>query len=108
VGPKKAAEIALLSDVFDAAEAERLGLVNRVVPADSLEVETRKLAERLVRGPAHAYARTKALLRGSLAANFETQLQREKKSFIDCCTTTDFAEGVAAFVEKREAKFRGE
>jgi 2-(1,2-epoxy-1,2-dihydrophenyl)acetyl-CoA isomerase len=107
VGSKKATEIALLSGVFDAAEAERLGLLNRVVPADSLEAETRKLAQRLARGPAYAHARTKALLRGSLATNLETQLQREQESFIDCCTTADFAEGVAAFVEKREGKFQG-
>lgn len=108
VGPKKAAEIALLSDVFDAQEALRLGLVSRVVAAASLEAETRKLAERLARGPAYAYARTKALLRGSLSNDLETQLQREKKSFIDCCTTVDFAEGIAAFVEKRKPEFRGE
>ena len=65
------------------------------------------LAERLARGPAYAYARTKALLRGALSSNLETQLQREQESFIDCSTTPDFAEGVAAFVEKREAKFGG-
>ena len=105
IGSKKATEIALLGGVFDAAEAERLGLVNRVVPADSLEAETRKLAESLARGPAQAYARTKALLRGSPATSLEAQLQREQESFIDCCTTADFAEGVAAFVEKRKAEF---
>jgi len=107
VGLHKAMEIALLADVFDTPEAERLGLVNRVVPEDQLEAETRKLAERLARGPAHAYARTKALLRASLANDLETQLQREQESFAECAVTADFAEGVAAFVEKREAKFRG-
>lgn len=105
VGLHKAMEIALLVDFLDAAEAERLGLVNRVVPADQLEAATRELAERLSRGPAYAYARTKALLRSALANTLETHLQREQESFIDCSTTADFAEGVAAFVEKREAKF---
>jgi 2-(1,2-epoxy-1,2-dihydrophenyl)acetyl-CoA isomerase len=107
VGLQKAMEIALLADFLDAAEAERLGLVNRVVPADQLEAATQELAERLARGPAYAYARTKALLRGALANTLETQLQREQESLTDCSTTADFAEGVAAFVEKREAKFGG-
>jgi 2-(1,2-epoxy-1,2-dihydrophenyl)acetyl-CoA isomerase len=107
VGLKKATEIALLNDFIDAAEAERLGLVNRVVPADQLEAATRELAERLARGPAYAYARTKALLRGSLSNTLETHLQREQEGLIDCSMTTDFAEGVAAFVKKREAKFGG-
>jgi 2-(1,2-epoxy-1,2-dihydrophenyl)acetyl-CoA isomerase len=107
VGLKKATEIALLADFFDAAEAERLGLINRVVPKDELEDETRKLAERLARGPLEVYARTKALLRGSGEASLETQLQREHENFVECSVTSDFAEGVAAFVEKREAKFGG-
>jgi 2-(1,2-epoxy-1,2-dihydrophenyl)acetyl-CoA isomerase len=98
VGLQKAMEIALLADFLDAAEAERLGLVNRVVPADQLEA---------ARGPAYAYARTEALLRGALANTLETHLQREQESLTDCSTTVDFAEGVAAFVEKREAKFGG-
>lgn len=108
VGLKKATEIALLSDNFDAAEAERLGLVNRVVPADDLESETRKLAERLARGPAVVYARTKKLLRGSLSATLDTQLRHEHESFKTCATTADFAEGTAAFVEKRKPTFKGE
>lgn len=105
VGLKRAMEIALLADVFDAAEALRLGLVNRVVPEGALEAETRALAERLARGPAHAYARTKQLLRSSFANSLETQLQREQEAFADCSTTADFAEGAAAFVEKRKPKF---
>jgi 2-(1,2-epoxy-1,2-dihydrophenyl)acetyl-CoA isomerase len=107
VGLKKATEIALLNDFIDAAEAERLGLVNRVVPAEQLEAATRELAERLARGPARAYARTKSLLRGSLSNSLEAQLLREQENLIDSSTTADFAEGVAAFVEKRKAKFGG-
>jgi len=66
VGQKKAMEIALLGERFDAASAERLGLVNRVVPSASLDAETGKLAARLAAGPTAVYARTKALVNGSL------------------------------------------
>jgi 2-(1,2-epoxy-1,2-dihydrophenyl)acetyl-CoA isomerase len=105
VGSKKAMEIALLSDVFDAEEALRLGLLNRVVPAEDLAAETRALAERLAAAPTHALASTKALLRESFANDLPTQLEREKESFVDCAGTPDFKEGVAAFVEKRTPRF---
>ena len=74
VGAKKAMEIALLGERFDATTAERLGLVNRVVPLAALDQETSKLAARLAAGPTAVYARTKALLNGSLNASLETQL----------------------------------
>ena len=107
VGGKKAMEIALLADRFDAATAERLGLVNRVVPAATLEAETAKLARRLAAGPTAVYGRTKALLNASLGSSLESQLQREAESFAQSASEPDFAEGVRAFVEKRKARFRG-
>lgn len=107
VGLPKAMEIALFSDVLDAAEAHRLGLINRVVPAADLAAETRAWAQRLASGPAHALASTKALIRGSLSVDLATQLEREKESFVDCAGTDDFKEGVAAFTEKRAPRFGG-
>jgi 2-(1,2-epoxy-1,2-dihydrophenyl)acetyl-CoA isomerase len=107
VGAKKAMEIALLGDRFDAATAERLGLVNRVVPASALDAETMKLAARLATGPAAVYGRTKALLNCSLGNSLESQLQREAEAFAQSAVEPDFAEGVRAFVEKRKAAFRG-
>ncbi len=108
VGSKKAMEIALLGERFDAATAERLGLVNRVVAAASLEAETMKLAARLAAGPTAVYGRTKALLNSSLASSLESQLQREAEAFARSAAGHDFAEGLRAFIDKRKAVFRGE
>jgi len=107
VGQKKAMEIALLGERFDAASAERLGLVNRVIPSAALEVETSKLAARLAAGPTAVYARTKALLNGSLNASLEAQLQREAEAFAQSASEPDFREGLAAFIEKRKPRFTG-
>ncbi len=107
VGAKKALEIALLGERFDAATAERLGLVNRVVPAAALEAETAQLAARLAAGPTAVYGRTKALLNRSLNNPLEAQLQFEAECFSQSAAEPDFAEGVRAFVEKRKARFKG-
>jgi len=105
VGQKKAMEIALLGERFDAATAERLGLVNRVVPKEKLDEETAKLALRLANGPTAVYARTKALLNGSLNASLESQLQREAEAFAQSASEPDFREGLAAFIEKRKPQW---
>lgn len=107
VGMRKAMEIALLGETFDAAEALRLGLVNRVVPAADLEAETQKLARRLADGPPLALGRLKRLIRASLNQDLQAQLDAEAEGFAYCAETADFAEGVAAFFEKRPAQYRG-
>ena len=107
VGLRKAMEIALLSDVYDAPEALRLGLVNSVVPAADLASETDKLARRLADGPTFAFGRTKALLRGSLDNSLHDQLAAEAAGFGACIGTADFAEGVGAFLGKRQPTFKG-
>lgn len=107
VGLRKAMEIALLSDVYDAQEALRLGLVNRVVPAADLANETEKLARRLADGPTFAFGQTKKLLRGSLDNSLHDQLAAEAKGFGACIGTADFAEGVGAFLGKRQPTFKG-
>jgi 2-(1,2-epoxy-1,2-dihydrophenyl)acetyl-CoA isomerase len=107
VGQKRAMEIALLGDRFDAAAAERLGLINRVVPSADLDSETAKLAARLASGPTAVYGRTKALLNASLGSSLESQLQREAEAFAQSASEPDFGEGLAAFVEKRKPRFMG-
>ena len=107
VGIKKAMEIALLGDRFDAQTAKDIGMINFVVPTAELEVETNALAQRLAAGPTHVYGNTKALFYRSLESEFEAQLQAEAEYFSDCASRPDFKEGVSAFIEKREAKFTG-
>lgn len=108
VGIKKAMEIALLGERFDAAQALAIGMINFVAPAGSLAAETDKLARRLAAGPTHVYGNTKRLLYRSLENAFEAQLQMEAETFADCASRADFREGVKAFVEKRKANFTGD
>jgi len=107
IGARRAMELLLLPEPFDAATALRFGLVNRVVPAVELETETLRLAKRLAAGPTHAYAETKALVNHSFETPLAAQLDSEAAAFERCAATRDFAEGVTAFVEKRKAKFEG-
>ncbi|MEQ8407661.1 MAG: enoyl-CoA hydratase [Gammaproteobacteria bacterium] len=107
VGIKKAMEIALLGDRFDAESARAMGMINFVVPGDQLEHETSKLAQRLASGPTHVYGNTKALLYRSMESEFEAQLQAEAESFAECASREDFREGVTAFIEKRKPNFTG-
>lgn len=107
VGFRKALEIALLSNPIDAQEALQLGLVNCVVPIDKLETETALLALRLASGPSIAYARIKSLIRQSLSDTYREHLEMEAQNFADCSTTSDFAEALDAFFEKRKPTFSG-
>lgn len=108
VGIKKAMEIALLGDRFDAQEAKAIGMINFVVPSVDLDSETASLAQRLAAGPTHVYGNTKALFYRSLESEFESQLQAEAEYFADCASRADFREGVTAFVEKRSPLFTGQ
>jgi 2-(1,2-epoxy-1,2-dihydrophenyl)acetyl-CoA isomerase len=105
VGAKRAAEIALLGDRFDAAQALAWGLVNRVVVGDELLAQAEKLAARLAAGPAEALASTKRLLNESLDNSLAEQLHAEQRAFASCGVNADFGEGLAAFFEKRRPRF---
>jgi 2-(1,2-epoxy-1,2-dihydrophenyl)acetyl-CoA isomerase len=105
VGLKRAAELMLLGDRFDAHQALEWGIVNRLVRADAIESEGWALAARLAAGPGEAQARTKALLQASLGAMLDAQLQRETENFAICAATDDFAEAVTAFLDKRKPNF---
>lgn len=107
VGLRNAMQIALLSETFDAPEALRLGLINKIVPADQLVAETNALARRLAAGPTLAYGRMKKLMRVSFDNDFVTQLNLERDAFKASTETEDFTEALSAFLNKRPAAFEG-
>ena len=107
VGLRRAMELALLAEPVGAAQALAMGLVTRVVSPAKLVEEATILAKRLAAGPTVAYGRIKRLLRDSSTQEYAVQLKAELEAFAACSATTDFAEGLAAFFEKRSANFRG-
>ena len=107
VGPAKAKELFFLPDMLDAAEALRLGLVNRVLPEARLMEEAMEIATRIAAGPLVSYRYMKANINAAVTADFRTLLDREAETHLRCGETEDHAEGVAAFMEKREPVFKG-
>ena len=106
VGPAKAAELALVGDPVDAAEALRLGLVSNVVPGDQLMAEARALATRLAEGAPLAMALTKEALQRSSTITLDAALEGEAKLQGIAGASADHAEGLAAFREKRAPRYR--
>jgi 2-(1,2-epoxy-1,2-dihydrophenyl)acetyl-CoA isomerase len=96
-----------LGDAISADDAERFGLVNRVVPRAELEKVTRELAERLAKGPTFAIGLSKRLLNRSLESDRETSLAEEAYAQSLVTQSEDMKEGIRAFVEKREPAFKG-
>ena len=107
VGLRRALEIAMLGEALDAAAAERMGLVNRVVPAAGLEAEAMAFAQRLANGPTVAYGHLRRLMRGAFDRDLPAQLEAESEAFRHCAASADFKTGVDAFFDKRKPTFTG-
>ena len=108
VGGAKAAEMALTAEPLSAIDAERFGLVARVVPVDALLAEAHALAARLASGAPRALALTKEAMDAGWVASLEDQLATEAILQGIAGSTADHAEGIAAFLERRAPRFTGE
>ena len=107
VGLHKAKELVLFGDDLGAADAERLGIVNKVVPAAALQATAKEWAERLASGPTKSIGFAKRLLNRSLDVDRAT-LFEEEALFVELVAgTEDSKEGVASFVERRPPDFKG-
>jgi 2-(1,2-epoxy-1,2-dihydrophenyl)acetyl-CoA isomerase len=107
VGKARAFQMALLGERVPAEKALEWGLVNYVHPDDRLMDEAEALVENLAAGPTRSYASSKRALNQMLYPDLEGQLELEAELQHALARTDDFVEGVAAFVEKRDAAFQG-
>ena len=107
VGMSKAMELMYTGDIIDAAEAKRIGLASEVVPDGELLERAMDLARKLASGPSVAHALTKKMAYSSMTRSLEEQLWLESQASLASGSSEDRAEGVKAFLEKREPAFSG-
>jgi 2-(1,2-epoxy-1,2-dihydrophenyl)acetyl-CoA isomerase len=107
VGEKLAAELFMTGDTVSAERAAQIGMINRVVAAESLMSETLKMANKLALAPTASVGRIKQMLNASFSNNLSAQLDLEHQLQIESGKGGDFKEGVQAFFEKRAPQFTG-
>lgn len=107
VGPQRAKELMFLGDDLSAADCERWGIANRVVPADQLKTTVDELAHRLAAAPTKAIAMTKWLINRSSESSRQSAFEEEAVAQELVTSTADSAEGIKAFAERRSPEFRG-
>jgi methylglutaconyl-CoA hydratase len=107
IGEKRARDLLLSARVFDAAEAQTMGLVTRLEPAEKLLEAAKELAATLVASSPASLARTKRLLLRSQEEGMERDLQAAIHENADIRSTADFREGLSAFLEKRTPQWKG-
>jgi len=108
VGTKKACELVFTGDMIDAREALRIGMINKVVPPEDLEDVTKEMAMKIASRAPLAVSIAKRFIYDAFEKfDLETTLEYEIYTQGFCCDTEDHKEGTAAFLEKREPRFKG-
>jgi len=107
IGFQKAIALAMLGDKVSAHEAEKLGMIYKVIPLDSFSEEVHQMAEQLSNMPTKALGMIKTLFNQSMTNDLDAQLALESKYQIEAAKSEDYQEGVAAFIEKRQPNFKG-
>ena len=107
IGLQKASALSMLGDKISAQEAERLGMIYKFVSPESFEETINSTAEKLAKMPTKALGLIKKSFNQSMTNTLEQQLALESKYQIECAESEDYAEGVSAFMEKRQPNFNG-
>ncbi|WP_299683775.1 enoyl-CoA hydratase-related protein [uncultured Dokdonia sp.] len=107
IGFGKASALMMLGDKVSATDAAEMGMIYKVTSLEDFQTEIEKIASILAQMPTKALGMTKQLLNESMSNTLETQLALESKLQIEAASSEDYAEGVAAFVEKRKPEFKG-
>ena len=107
VGVSKAKELILTGDIISAEEAEKIGLVNKVVLPENLMVEALNIANKIIKNGPLAVKYSKYAINKALELDIDAGIKMENKLFGMCFGTADQKEGMKAFIEKKEAKFVG-
>jgi len=108
IGKGRAMELIFTGDMIDATEAYRIGLANKVVPLDQLLDATKKMASTIINKGPHAVRLAKEAIHNGLELDLDRANQYEAELFGLCFATVDQKEGMLAFLEKRQAEFKGE
>ena len=107
IGFQKAQALAMLGDKVSAEEAEKMGMIYKVIPLENFDEEVQKLAHKLANMPTKALGMIKELFNASMTNTLDQQLEMESKYQIEAAQSNDYSEGVAAFIEKRKPNFKG-